>query len=1166
MFDGTSRVTGCAEDAAHWTSNLVAVETCTTIGCSTFTTDAKSIPCGAGQTWVSNTCQDCELGKYSIDVTATSGCKSCNPGLALISPSQPCSACPKGAYLNGLSCQQCSASKFNDQIGSTSLDACRNCTAAGYYCPKGTTLEKEYPCPIGKHSFVPGIVKESDCQICSAGRFSIKNGLGTECKSCQIGRYIIDKNLHAAEHDSETDCKSCPSIAASSGVGHGFTDRKNECEICPKGRYLQQLLATTDGTAVKYPKCFDCQAGRFLDTEGKTNILFCKSCDVVGKFSNNGSSTCTNCPGGYYSDVANSPSCTYCDRGMYNDDRGDDVAKHNSVDDCNVCEPGKISRLGDTYCFNCPLGWAASTTADKRAECEMCNSGSRSVKNEIGGQICEECTSGQYQSEDGKGFCYPCVPGEFNLKVGQKLCQRCSEGKFGENTNRNIPCLDCPHGFISSSASPSCLKCSAGEYGSIDGIRCKLCEQGYARNGKDLDATHCKICELGQTTAKKGSNGCDYCVIGKFASSAGFCQDCPWGWFSDTKGMQQCTKCKTGEKFIKNTSKCVACDLGKFNSEHGLCSPCQIGRYNDIRNATQCIDCPPDTFSTEEGKTSLAGCSSCYFKHAPNTNTGGKTGIGDPITGCVCAGADPIKKSAGFYTVPEPLEVFKQPIESERELCIPCPEGALCQTGMFLEDLSALPGYWRAKRTSKIFPACSQGYLGLDTEKAIELGNERCCPSENGTSICMYSNKSLSDADRQVCLKGYSGNLCKVCAANYVFVGNDCIYCQGGGIFTMAMIPIFGSSFILFIIVYLFFMCGSAKKSNNLTIKARKTKRKVRIFGQIKILMSYFQVFSSMPSVLSAVPWPDVVLNFTIPLSVFNLDFMGAFSGFGCTISVRFFDRFILHMMLPFFCLVATGAAFVAARICTSKKKAERRKFINETVSKVIILIILLLFPGLSTKIFSVFSCRTVNGIQGSLLVQDFSIVCYEGEHVKYMFIGLAFFILFILGIPLTMLILLWRNKKHLHDETSPRHTIVKTALGGLYTQYEQEYWWFELVLLLNKTLMCGALVIIAPGSSHQILFAIIIMFFHLLAVLKLAPYEKDSEDWSSTICTMTLMLTPLGAFTMMMQDDPEDIRITGVVLITVSYCILFYCILFYCILFYCIQFTQTHTIATYTR
>ena len=56
-------------------------------------------------------------------------------------------------------------------------------------------------------------------------------------------------------------------------------------------------------------------------------------------------------------------------------------------------------------------------------------------------------------------------------------------------------------------------------------------------------------------------------------------------------------------------------------------------------------------------------------------------------------------------------------------------------------------------------------------------------------------------------------------------------------------------------------------------------------------------------------------------------------------------------------------------------------------------------------------------------------------------------------------------------------------------------------------------------------------------------------------------MLTPLGAFTMMMQDDPEDIRITGVVLITVSYCILFYCILFYCI-----QFTQTHTIATYTR
>ena len=125
------------------------------------------------------------------------------------------------------------------------------------------------------------------------------------------------------------------------------------------------------------------------------------------------------------------------------------------------------------------------------------------------------------------------------------------------------------------------------------------------------------------------------------------------------------------------------------------------------------------------------------------------------------------------------------------------------------------------------------------------------------------------------------------------------------------------------------------------------------------------------------------------------------------------------------------------------------------------------------------------------------------------------------MGIPLFMFLLLWRNKQHLHDEKSPRHHLVKSALGGMYTQYEPSYWWFEIFLLLNKTIMCGGLVMAAPGTPLQVLIAILVMLCHLLVTLRLAPYESDGEDVSAFLSALTLTLTTIGGMVLMM-DSPD--------------------------------------------
>ena len=443
----------------------------------------------------------------------------------------------------------------------------------------------------------------------------------------------------------------------------------------------------------------------------------------------------------------------------------------------------------------------------------------------------------------------------------------------------------------------------------------------------------------------------------------------------------------------------MPCGKGKYASEFAskVCQECAINTYSDDTNVDK-ITCSPCSKGEEARVTGVGACT--------------------PIPGLKQA-----KDCDGN------LEYLDDSNEDQMiHYCRPCPFDGKCPSnGMKLSELSTEPGYWRSSADSEIYSPCSKGYRGLN---ANALAEERCCPKKQTTnvSICKDLNSTSFQADAQ-CLTGYVGALCLVCANDYVKMGGECIACPGGASFTTALIPLGIVSGTLFIFVLLY-LCCNAKKKNNATPDSRKVNR---FFGQLKILLSFFQIFSSMPSVLDSVPWPNVVLEFSIPFSVFNLDVLTLLSQTSCGVSVRFFSRFLLHMILPFFCLVAVGMAYILSRAC--KTRVEARTRLNEKASKVIILITLLLFPGLTTKIFQVGKCQSIKGIEFKLLVQDAAITCYQGEHFTFIFIAVGFFCLYVVGIPLTMFMLMWKNRKHLHDETSSRHAIVKKALGGLYSQ-----------------------------------------------------------------------------------------------------------------------------------
>jgi hypothetical protein len=69
--------------------------------------------------------------------------------------------CPKGSYCVNGKKYACPAGSYGDHIGLYN-ETCNGKCIKGFYCPSGSTSSRQFPCPIGKNSFL----LESFCLIC----------------------------------------------------------------------------------------------------------------------------------------------------------------------------------------------------------------------------------------------------------------------------------------------------------------------------------------------------------------------------------------------------------------------------------------------------------------------------------------------------------------------------------------------------------------------------------------------------------------------------------------------------------------------------------------------------------------------------------------------------------------------------------------------------------------------------------------------------------------------------------------------------------------------------------------------------------------------------------------------------------------------------------------
>ena len=127
--------------------------------------------------------------------------------------------------------------------------------------------------------------------------------------------------------------------------------------------------------------------------------------------------------------------------------------------------------------------------------------------------------------------------------------------------------------------------------------------------------------------------------------------------------------------------------------------------------------------------------------------------------------------------------------------------------------------------------------------------------------------------------------------------------------------------------------------------------------------------------------------------------------------------------------------------------------------------------------------------------------------------------VIYVVGIPITSVAWL-RRKRHLiqSEANSVSGQLFREAYGQLFASYNARHYYFEGVEMIKKMILAGGLVLVAPGSSVQILVGILVAFAFFATVLQLKPYEDATDNKLQAFATTQIIMTLLAG--LVIQTD----------------------------------------------
>ena len=190
--------------------------------------------------------------------------------------------------------------------------------------------------------------------------------------------------------------------------------------------------------------------------------------------------------------------------------------------------------------------------------------------------------------------------------------------------------------------------------------------------------------------------------------------------------------------------------------------------------------------------------------------------------------------------------------------------------------------------------------------------------------------------------------------------------------------------------------------------------------------------------------------------------------------------------MLPLFLI------FVSL-VCWSVLYSISKKWFQDfkrNVAVTIIVIIYLLHPTITKVSFEVFQWIRIDETEYRVKL-DLDIVWFSAEHIKWCFIlGFPMIIFWVIGCPLAVSIILFKNRKNLNESRIQRYLLL------LYQGLKEKWFYWELVNTLRKILMVAINVFL---STMPLIFsattAVLVLVALIRIQIRLKPYKNELNN-----------------------------------------------------------------------
>ena len=149
-----------------------------------------------------------------------------------------------------------------------------------------------------------------------------------------------------------------------------------------------------------------------------------------------------------------------------------------------------------------------------------------------------------------------------------------------------------------------------------------------------------------------------------------------------------------------------------------------------------------------------------------------------------------------------------------------------------------------------------------------------------------------------------------------------------------------------------------------------------------------------------------------------------------------------------------------------------------------VVILLYLLWPGLSSETFAMFACQDV--CDESRLRVDINELCFVegGRHLGFAFgLGLPMLLFYVIGLPLLAWFMVMRVQRRSKEQGRELHTMKGHYTFGLfYSAYHPDVWWWESTVALRKIII--SLIGVFGGSMGQMQIHVTACFMVIIMLL----------------------------------------------------------------------------------